>query len=435
MFEPEAEYQYDARRNRLWVRYSDAIATVDNATPTRTGGRVGYVTLWERGEGEAILNAGRLDLTDVRQRVTFAAQGAKRNSGDTAIWENRLLEIDLILSQEMGGVAVSGPPAFESMSDFLNSVDPNRQDLVEGLLELGNVYLLAGRYKASKSILAINLALATARGGFWLGRKVQQGPVYWLQLEDSDRLIARRWKNLAGAVTHNINIARGPWQLNETNLNATIGALLDASLILVDPLISAVNVQHWSDMTEVRQAYDLWRIIARETNAVVLLIAHHRKLSGDDGDQVAGSHQAGASVDGIIEIRKGGQGIQDNERRLSYTGRDWPDLPDEVIALHSDSLVFNLRGDYKTRQQEARANEAISDIQPLYRALKSGPVMQKALKDEVLKWRGDRFYAALEAAKESGVVIQYKNTNPDTGRKVNFVALADGAPDRGLEQH
>ena len=260
-----------------------------------------------------------------------------------------------------------------------------------------------------------------------MGREVKPGPVYWLQLEDSDRVIARRWQRMAGAPSSNVHVGRGPWHSSDENLDATVAALKEAALVVVDPIIAAADVDQWSDMTQVRKAYDYWRMVARETDAVVVLLAHHRKMDGTDGDQVAGSHQAGAAVDGIIEMRKGGSGVESNERRLSFTGRDWADMDNEIIALIPETLVFEPVGTYQERRAEINTQRAEVDARELANAVAPGPEVQMRLKDEVLCWNGNRFSAALKAAEQLGLVRREKRPNPDTNRNVWFVVAVPPA--------
>lgn len=275
-------------------------------------------------DGQGYMGLGNGELTSDRFRSQLAAEGAKRNSGQSLPIENEIFAavIALMEDPDLSGSSSGTPLSFTPLADFLQGVDPRRHDLVGGLLEYGNTYLLGGRFKTGKSLLAMNLIVATARGGAWIGRETKQGPVYWLQLEDSDRIIARRWNRMGSAPGTNVNIARGPWNSSDDNLDETIAAVQGAGLVVVDPIISASSVERWNDMTEVRRTYDYWRVVARETDAVVVIIAHHRKMAGEDGDQVAGSHQAGAAVDGIIEMRKNSK-LESTERVLTLTGRDW----------------------------------------------------------------------------------------------------------------
>lgn len=61
---------------------------------------------------------------------------------------------------------------------------PPVQWAVPGLLPAGLSFLVAAP-KMGKSWMALDLCLAVASGGEWLGRKVNQGPTLYLDLEDS----------------------------------------------------------------------------------------------------------------------------------------------------------------------------------------------------------------------------------------------------------
>jgi hypothetical protein len=191
--------------------------------------------------------------------------------------------------------------------------------------------------------------------------------------------------------------------------------------VVVDPIISALDVAKWSDMGEVRGAFDLWRQVARQTNAVVLLVAHHRKAAGEEGEQVAGSHQAAATVDGIIEVRKGGALMQKLERRLEFLFRDLPDKDALIVALNPDNLTFEVAGNYADRLEEERAEKAAQDVHELAAAVMDGAEPQSRLQDEVLHWSGARFNTALMDAQVAGRVHRERRPNPITGRRVWYV--------------
>lgn len=362
------------------------------------------------------------DLSSGRFRNGIAGQAAQRNSRDTIKIENLLIAAFLALQDDpdVAGEDSASPPVFQQIDEFLKDIDPARNDLVTGLLEYGNSYLIAARYKTGKTILLMNLALAASRGAVWLGREVRQGPVFWLQLEDSPRTIARRWQKMARGRTPDLSVSQGPWHTADANLEPTIKTLMGASLIMVDPIISAASVEHWSDMTEVREAYDFWRIVSRRTGAVVVITAHHRKMSGDAGDQVAGSHQAGASVDGIIEMRRDGSGLKKGERRISFIGRDWADLDEEVVSLNTDTLVFEPVGSYQERKEETDQIRAEADAVKLVATLDGKPMRKQELR-EMLGWDAERFNLAYSRAMQASQIHEGKAKPPGGNRKVVFV--------------
>ena len=289
---------------------------------------------------------------------------------------------------------------------------------------------MAGAFKSAKTILTANLVVSVAIGGEWLGRKVvRRGCVAWIQLEDSPRVIRRRWAQMAkdGAAEAVRIVAGVPWRLAPENLAATVDALRGTDLIIVDPVIAAVRVSDWASMSEVRASYDLFRLLARETGSVVVVVAHHRKMAGDEGLQVAGSHQAGATVDGIIEVRRAKE-LSREERRVTFTGRDWPDIDDLIISLDSESLTFVPVGSFHDRKEEVDAEKAENDAPAIAAAVAKWPVRKTTLKETTFKsWDGRRFARALQQALDQALVREYKDNSPDSGRKVLFIAAASGS--------
>ena len=198
------------------------------------------------------------------------------------------------------------------------------------------------------------------------------------QLEDSARSLKRRLEAM-------INSQRWPsdlwlhtssFQLSADNYDMTVSACHAAAVIIVDPVILASTVKDWNSQQEVRDAYDLWRRVSRDTNAAVALAAHHRKMAGDSGDQMAGSIQAQATVDGIIELFRDGN-LEKTERRVSFTGRDWSDREDEMIRLNTDTLTWDAIGSFqeakntaKDAAKETRLHDRVNLVKDI---LPSGP--------------------------------------------------------------
>ena len=340
----------------------------------------------------------------------MAAQISRRNSGDQQRYDDLLLDIVTALDQaDLVGDA-GGPPAFAPLPQFMAGANLVRNDLVEHLLERRHLYLLAAHLKAGKTLAAMNLAVAVSRGKPWLGRETGQGPVFMLQLEDSERTLGTRWRAMSGddGIPPNISLSCGPWRLGVDNVESTINALSGASLVVVDPIISAAGIEQWNDMAEVRAAYDLWRQIARETGATVLVVAHHRKAVAEDGDQVAGSHQAGAVVDGIIELRRDKRRLESNERSLSFIGRDWPDLGDEVIALDQGTLTFHTVGPLADRKAAQDEVKALADAELVLEELRGESALSTELRDEKLSWSGVRYNRAVELGVSAGLFHKQK---------------------------
>ena len=68
---------------------------------------------------------------------------------------------------------------------------------------------------------------------------------------------------------------------------------------------------------------------------------------------MAGSVQAQASVDGIIDLYRD-PNLERIERKISFTGRDWSDREDEVIRLDAETLTWKSAGSFTEAREMAR---------------------------------------------------------------------------------
>jgi hypothetical protein len=82
-------------------------------------------------------------------------------------------------------------PPFSSFAG-ITECPPARPFLIDGLLHKGDKALITARSKAGKSTLLIQLALAVANGGTWLGYQCNQGRVLYVNLEISEVEFTRR---------------------------------------------------------------------------------------------------------------------------------------------------------------------------------------------------------------------------------------------------
>lgn len=142
-------------------------------------------------------------------------------------------------------------------------------------------------------------------------------------------------------------------------------------MVICDPVIQAFEVRDWNSQQEVRDTFDLWRRLARDTEACQALSYHHRKMPGDFGDAMADSAQAQATVDGILELYRD-RNLQSTERKVTFIGRDWPDLQDEVVSLDTATLTWQASGTYSEAREAAVDAKKQGDTEEAFDALPAG---------------------------------------------------------------
>ncbi len=363
------------------------------------------------------------DLESGRWRRSFAGQAAARNSGDPIKFENVVIEAIMALENDPGISSQERElyqPKLLPISHIIKSVPPPRPALVEGLFEAGTLQAMVAKPKVAKSLLVLGLAITVSNGGgSWLGRAVTGGRVALFQLEDSARTISKRIREITiGPVSDQLLVHQPdtPFQINDQNYGAVVDACRGCALVIVDPIIQAARVSDWNAASEVRAAYELWRRLARELDAVVVVVAHHRKQVGDFGDQIAGSIQGLATPDGIIELRRDSR-LTKTQRKVSFVGRDWPDLEELVIDLDPETLRFTVVGDasalaedHQKKTSEKRAEELLDSLPVVPPGLSYSELTHKTgLSDKALR-------PALLFLEEQGRVvttgISRSKTNP-----------------------
>ena len=91
-------------------------------------------------------------------------------------------------------------PDSESAADFWENMPALSPPLINGVLRQGHKMLLAGPSKAGKSFSLIELCIAIAEGGEWLGFKCAQGRVLYVNLELDDASCKHRFKDVYDAL-------------------------------------------------------------------------------------------------------------------------------------------------------------------------------------------------------------------------------------------
>lgn len=234
--------------------------------------------------------------------------------------------------------------------------------VVKDVIPAGNM-LLAARPKMRKTWLALQLALAVARGRDFLGWKCEQRDVLFLGLEDNERRIQNRIKTLqrfeietgdltgfrywTGGMGYNGN---GTLTLTNPEEQAALleafprgEAGVDALDQFLDqyPKTGLIVIDTLAHFRGTRTSRDIYQSdyedmmpmtkLASRRGVCVMPVTHEKKGNADRGvggdflEDVTGSAGISGGVDGVISI-KGRRGVQEeNEsRKLLISGRDVP---------------------------------------------------------------------------------------------------------------
>jgi hypothetical protein len=234
--------------------------------------------------------------------------------------------------------------------------------LVEDYLPEG-AFFLSSRPKMRKSWLVLQLGIAVATGGTFLGKKVEQGEVLALFLEENDRRLKRRLDTLftfqkvpdlskfhywtPGSIDFDENFPRG------TDGCATIRNWLnshpDCKLIIIDTWAHFRGHETGHSQNIYQLDYEavmpLTRLAAE--HQLTLIIVHHErkgslKETQDFIEDTSGSTGLTGGVDGIMAIKgKRGTSEENETRQLAITGRDV--IHDHVLNISFDAELGGWR--------------------------------------------------------------------------------------------
>ena len=198
--------------------------------------------------------------------------------------------------------------AFYSAATLKDKPVPHREWLVDALVPMKTITLFSGDGGTGKSLLALQLAVAVASGGMWLGRQVKQGRAIVLSAEDDDDELHRRvadvlrstggtYDGLAGLTLRSLAgedallAVDTQLALMQTELFAELEARAadeQPSLIIIDTLADVYPANE-NDRAKVRQFIGILRGLALRQRCAVMLLGHPSLTGLNSGSGMSGS--------------------------------------------------------------------------------------------------------------------------------------------------
>lgn len=273
---------------------------------------------------------------------------------------------------------MEGFKAQGSMGEFFNAADLLQEQLppvkwvVPGLLPAG-LSLLVAAPKIGKSWMALDLCLAVAAGGEWLGHEVNQGAVLYLALEDSKNRLQSRIRLLLDGFTPPPEACT--MRVQAPMLGAGLLEMLDgwlnehpdAKLICVDtfqrirPPAGKNENAYAADYRACGQL-QAWAM----KHGICLLLVHHTKKGINPGDvfeSISGSTGIMGAADTVLTITKKARFAE--EATLSITGRD-VNAAEYIAVLNQCTHKWELQGTIEDRDRQTfQENPAVKTIKEL----------------------------------------------------------------------
>ncbi|MDU8945610.1 AAA family ATPase [Ovoidimarina sediminis] len=264
----------------------------------------------EAGRDHAAMVKASLDKAGVTCRVVFL--DGLPDKGDVSDWLDAGQHGDEL--HRLAARALEEEPCAETGSTFYSAESlegkpvPSRQWLVHGLVPQKTVTLFGGDGGTGKSLLALQLAVATVAQTGWIGRAVTQGGAIFLSAEDDDDELHRRLDSILKAEGRDYGDLAGltmrslagedallavdtQLALMETELFRELDARAadeNPALIVIDTLADVYPANE-NDRAKVRQFVGILRGLALGRNCAVMLLGHPSLTGLNSGSGTSGS--------------------------------------------------------------------------------------------------------------------------------------------------
>lgn len=251
---------------------------------------------------------------------------------------------------------------FFPASDFDGIMPPPRQWHVEGLIPANQVTMLGGDGGVGKSLLALQLAIATAIGEQWITHHPKTGKTIYISAEDDRDEMHRRTSDIAASMGRSMgdlgdlvlrslagedallavaDSRQGTLQTTPllTELDQAMGDY-GAGLLVLDTLADFHSGQE-NDRAVARQFIGILRGLALRHECTVLLLAHPSLTGINSGSGLSGSTAWNNSVRSRLyfeRVMEDGYEPDPDQRRLSTKKANYGKTGDETIVRWANGV-------------------------------------------------------------------------------------------------
>lgn len=194
-------------------------------------------------------------------------------------------------------------PEVVSLSEFDGNVPDPPEEIIAGVLRRGHKALISGSSKSGKSFLLMELCVAFATGGEWLGIKCKKGKILYINLEIDERSCLKRFETIAKAKKKKLKDLSliKIWNLRGCSmpLDKLVPKLIrkmkgqDYMAFILDPIYKVITGDE-NTASEMGFFCNQFDTICKETGASAIYCHHHSK--GAQGSKKAMDRASGSGV-------------------------------------------------------------------------------------------------------------------------------------------
>jgi len=234
---------------------------------------------------------------------------------------------------------------FMSVAEMLVRKYPPEKWMVDGMLLYDGFSMLAGQPKFGKSTDARNLALCTARGIPFLGRRTDQVRTLYLGFEENPAVMTDHFKAM-GARGDDLLFARAGLIPADNRIEWIEEKIIEFNpkMVILDPLSQVIRVEDWSAYGGMTAALEPFILMGQKYHCHVCIVHHESKgrLGESSGNKVLGSTALYGSVETLISVSasRGYFSIESSQR----TGTN---LPPTALAFDKATGIVSVLGNLR----------------------------------------------------------------------------------------
>lgn len=254
---------------------------------------------------------------------------------------------------------------------------PERQWLVKGLIPDQTVTMLGGDGGTGKSLLALQLAVAVACGGLWIGRTPVEGHALYVSAEDDLDELHRRLDDIAGStiadlrnltlrslVGYDTVLATHDTRTG-TMMTTPLWADIEARLHSIQPRVLVLDTLadlfsgEENNRVQARQFIGLLRGAALRHKCAVVLLSHPSLSGMTSGSGMSGSTAWNNSVRSRLYLDRikdeAGEEADPDARRLRVMKANYGEVGQEIRLQWQDGAFVCPDGPGALDRMAARA--------------------------------------------------------------------------------
>jgi RecA-family ATPase len=256
--------------------------------------------------------------------------------------------------------------------------------VIKDFIPSNSVILLFGHSGLGKSTLTYSWAYHIATGKDWNGRKVKQGKVLIIQMEENLQTINNRWSHVKKDTPENRVFVKKSYSGTLTYQLKKYIKQYNPNLIIIDSF-SAVNALSGKNENDASSAFIFYELnkIADENN-VSIIICHHENKGGG----YRGSTAIPAAVSEVIRLHKPTDYEKDKRVLETTKSRQGQDYAYVLKGDQNNYLNWTILGTVEeyTNENESdpEKDNSLSKIKEYLNKIHPEKVNNKTIADETL---------------------------------------------------